>query len=467
MLNLPIVVPSSTPTPGGSTTLQEAYDNSASGVLTLDSTRNGVLIQDNATPIGASVPLFAVQTTSGAVSLFSVKDPGSTAARTTVAISNNLTTIRGSSSAQTASTESLGADFDFTATRQWSTGALTTQREAVFRAPTYGFVGASVVTQAATVAITGAPIAGTNATLTETLSLWTQDGKVRHDFLDGAAAATVVPLVVAHKTSTTATAGIASAIDFQVQNGSGTLVAAVRLVGMLHTVTAGSEAGTIIFQNIQTGTLANAGHWRGTALFAVGGLGIGTVNATGSSTIQYQISNASSMWQQNNNLNTVGGHLFVGVANTSGARQFFVITPSANTASTLNTEVKKFEYSAYTHQFATGSSIGTQREVVWNAPTYAFVGASTLAVAATFAITGAPVAGTNATITKSIAFWVQGGYAQFDGRVIINAPASAPTDADLPASSISFYLDEAGNNLKVRATYADGTTRKTGTLAVA
>jgi hypothetical protein len=42
---------------------------------------------------------------------------------------------------------------------------------------------------------------------------------------------------------------------------------------------------------------------------------------------------------------------------------------------------------------------------------------------------------------------------------------SAPADADLVASQISFYLDESGNNLKVKVKYAGGTV-KIGTLAV-
>ena len=77
----------------------------------------------------------------------------------------------------TASTESIGFK-TVTATRTWATGALTTQRENVFAAPTYAFNGTSTLTSAATVAITGAPIAGTNATITNRYALWVQDGGV-------------------------------------------------------------------------------------------------------------------------------------------------------------------------------------------------------------------------------------------------------------------------------------------------
>lgn len=54
-----------------------------------------------------------------------------------------------------------------------------------------------------------------------------------------------------------------------------------------------------------------------------------------------------------------------------------------------------------------------------------------------------------------------------NGRIAVAAPASAPTDAHLAASQISFYLDESGHNLLVRAKYADGTTMKLATIALA
>lgn len=53
-----------------------------------------------------------------------------------------------------------------------------------------------------------------------------------------------------------------------------------------------------------------------------------------------------------------------------------------------------------------------------------------------------------------------------DNRLISGAPATAPTDANLMAASVSMYLDEAGNNLKVRVKYANGTTLKTATIAL-
>ncbi len=52
------------------------------------------------------------------------------------------------------------------------------------------------------------------------------------------------------------------------------------------------------------------------------------------------------------------------------------------------------------------------------------------------------------------------------GRFAAAAPASAPTDAHIAASQVSFYLDESGHNLLFRVCYADGSTYKTGTVAL-
>lgn len=98
------------------------------------------------------------------------------ASGTTLQTQATRLTIAAVGSNITASTESVGFDFNAAATKTWATGALATQREIVVRRPTYGFVGASTITEAATFAITGAPQPGTNATLTNTYSLWVESG---------------------------------------------------------------------------------------------------------------------------------------------------------------------------------------------------------------------------------------------------------------------------------------------------
>ena len=71
---------------------------------------------------------------------------------------------------QTASTEINSINFNLSATRQWATGALTTNREFLIQGPTYGFVGASTLTTGVTFEVNGSPIAGTNATITTAIT---------------------------------------------------------------------------------------------------------------------------------------------------------------------------------------------------------------------------------------------------------------------------------------------------------
>jgi hypothetical protein len=91
------------------------------------------------------------------------------------------------------------------ATWQWSTGALTLQRWAVIEAPTFAFVGASTLADAATLAISGAPVAGTNATITRSHALWVQSGQ--STFQRDALAATTAPGGVLQNT-TASTGGV-------------------------------------------------------------------------------------------------------------------------------------------------------------------------------------------------------------------------------------------------------------------
>lgn len=81
-------------------------------------------------------------------------------------------------SALTASTETHGTYFNHTFTQTFGTGAKTLQREFRIGVPTYAAVAASTVTDAATFAVDGAPIAGTNATLTNTSTFYSAGAAV-------------------------------------------------------------------------------------------------------------------------------------------------------------------------------------------------------------------------------------------------------------------------------------------------
>jgi hypothetical protein len=95
---------------------------------------------------------------------------------TTGAVAPALWIIDAAHTALTLSTERHSVLFDLGQTRQWATGALATERAMRVVAPTIAFVGSSTVTTAATVAISDAPAAGANATITNALALWLESG---------------------------------------------------------------------------------------------------------------------------------------------------------------------------------------------------------------------------------------------------------------------------------------------------
>ena len=51
-------------------------------------------------------------------------------------------------------------------------------------------------------------------------------------------------------------------------------------------------------------------------------------------------------------------------------------------------------------------------------------------------------------------------------RLFAGVPTTAAADADLIASQVTFYLNEAANTLTIKVKYSDGSTVKTGTVAL-
>lgn len=179
-----------------------------------------------------------------------------------------------------------------------------------------------------------------------------------------------------------------------------------------------SQGSIVSGFNFYTGSggnfLAQAGSGLDTA--AAGTLNIGVGNATSIAVAKTGITT------------TVGGNLVqTQGAYTSGSPTALTVTAGAHTTLAASTEDigANFNFSA-TKQFATGN-ITAQREVLFQVPTYSFVGASTITNAATLAISGAPIAGANATITNSYALWIQGGASRFDGGALIAAGQGVDT----------------------------------------
>ena len=121
------------------------------------------------------------------------------------------------------------------------------------------------------------------------------------------------------------------------------------------------------------------------------------------------------------------------VAASSGAVSAFVITPPNDNAQTLSTEIPGFVFNAFTRSWATGA-LTTQREFLVKAPTYAFTGASTITDAATLVVDAAPIAGTNATLTRSAALWVQAGLTRLGGGMMLASRVATATPITVATS---------------------------------
>lgn len=129
--------------------------------------------------------------------------------------------------------------------------------------------------------------------------------------------------------------------------------------------------------------------------------------------------------------------------NTSGSPNALRVTGGAHTTLTASTEASDVLLNlARTVQFATGA-ITAQRAVRVTAPTYGFVGASTISDAATVAISGPPITGSAATFTRSVALWIETGAIGFG--------ANAAQAGDMrTASTWEIFARNAGNTSDLR-----------------
>ena len=135
---------------------------------------------------------------------------------------------------------------------------------------------------------------------------------------------------------------------------------------------------------------------------------------------------------------TFGGVVIITpAAATSGVQTGITFTAPASTGQTASTESPEVLFTLATKTWATGA-ITTQRFVRITQPTVAFASASTLTSAATLAISGAPIAGTNATLTNTFAFWVETGQSQFGG--LLNTTAAAVINTGSQAFNTSFHF---------------------------
>lgn len=263
---------------------------------------------------------------------------------------------------------------------------------------------------------------------------------IQASITDSSAATQLEAARFRHTSSVNGSGGIASYTGWWSTNGSGTAVETSRITSIQSVVTAGSERGVHVVSAMSSGTMTPMqwvvlGQTYTSTSFNIGALTLSSGIVTNTAIISISGTNVN----YSSAAATQGGHSFTGTVNTSGARGFFVITPSSNTATTLSTAVKGFEYQTYTRQWATGAGPAEQAEYVISAPTYSAVAASTFPLASTVAISGAPIAGTNMTITQPLAFHVQAGGARFDGNIGFYgvAPAAQATGGFTCTNSVT------------------------------
>lgn len=202
----------------------------------------------------------------------------------------------------TASTERSDVYFNLNRTATWATGALATQRAVRIAAPTYAFVGASTITNAVTLDISGAPTAGANATITNSYALRVASGSSRFagavgmdSTLDVTGAATFSAaagvsindatnngitrgITLAHTTSGTAAAGIGTGALFQAESDAGTLRTAGAVDAIHTSAVNGAEISVVVISAGQAGALVES------ARFAAPASAVNSLYVSGSST---------------------------------------------------------------------------------------------------------------------------------------------------------------------------------------
>jgi hypothetical protein len=242
---------------------------------------------------------------------------------------------------------------------------------------------------------------------------------------------TTVDMLTLTRTSSAApAANIGAGIIVNLENSTPATVLASRQETILTTVTAGSEDSLVNFYTLADGTLSVSATIGGTS---AGGRGV-YVPASGRFVLGTTASTSLGILVSGNvatyttNATSCIGHSFtITTAGTSGTRTAFRVTQAAHTGQTLSTEAPAvvFDLSA-TVTWATGA-LANQRSFQISAQTIAFAGASTLTDGATLYVSGAPIAGANATITNAYALWSDAGRIRLDGIGIALGGGAAPT----------------------------------------
>lgn len=303
--------------------------------------------------------------------------------------------VGGAHTTSIASTELTDVNWNLARTVQFATGAIPTERSMRIQGATFSFVGASTVTTAITLEV-DPPVAGTNATFTNTYAA---------RFNGSVNITTATTMLVLNNTT-----GSLSTI-LNPNSGS-----AVRIQGFRSAANTGGVTADV---SCNTTTARTVGS---------------TFSCLNNGSLSFEV-----MYY--------GGLLTTQRAAVTGVAQALSTVPANHTNQTLSTEISNVNFPAYTRQWATGA-ITTQREIFFGQPTYGFVGGSTITDAANVVIAGPPIAGTNATLTRTFSLWVQAGITRLDGALLNQVNVLPKTQAvspyTVPTNEVNSYYTNEG-----------------------
>lgn len=143
----------------------------------------------------------------------------------------------------------------------------------------------------------------------------------------------------------------------------------------------------------------------------------------------------------------LGNTSHYGKAAPSGTPVLFNLVAGAHTNLTATVESPTVVVDATAIKTWAAGTIASQREFFIKPATLAQASAGTFTSAATFAIQGPPVTGTNSTITNLYSFWNQAGIARFDGslnlsgvNITVNQGGLGGVQfASTPSSKLGFF----------------------------
>lgn len=335
----------------------------------------------------------------------------------------------------TAATETIGLNFNQSATKTWAAGAgpLATQREVFLQRPTYAgdAGGALTITTATLFSLGGNPVDGANMTITTSRVMSIEAAS------SGAGTLTnTIGLDIADQSIAAATSGFA--IRVQSQTANATTTRAIELVG------------TGVNNAIRLGASSN--------IYAPGAEIIRFMDSTDAGGVSLTLTAGGNQTFTTITANT--SFVFTQATGTTGSTGF-TFNVGAHTAITAATEIIGAIFASVTKTWAAGAGpLAAQREVVIQRPTYVgnAAGALTITTATLLSLGGNPVDGADMTITTSRALSIEA--ASSGAGTLTNTIGLDIADQSIAAATTGYAIriqSQTANATTTRAVEVVGT----------